>query len=161
MDTLSTRYKRFANSEAKGSSPLYETLALHLAQSDRLLRFLATLPELKRQPNLLFAAVRHVAGLQHTGEAFENAVFEHENPIRNVMLNRSTQTNEAARCAVLMPVIANISGPIALIEVGASAGLCLKPDCYAYDYNDKTFTPADFDANTTPKFQCDASSNTP
>lgn len=50
------------------------------------------------------------------------------------MLARSTQTNEAARCAVLLPALSRLEGPLSLIEVGASAGLCLYPDRYSYAY---------------------------
>jgi len=49
---------------------------------------------------------------------------------------RATQTNEAGRCAVLLPVLAALPQPLALLEVGASAGLCLYPDRYAYRYGD-------------------------
>ncbi|WP_354179392.1 DUF2332 domain-containing protein [Arthrobacter sp. UYP6] len=48
---------------------------------------------------------------------------------------RSTQTNEAARCAVLLPVLSRLEGPLSLIEAGASAGLCLYPDRYSYRYD--------------------------
>ena len=48
---------------------------------------------------------------------------------------RSTKTNEPRRCAGLLPVLAGIAGPLALLEVGASAGLCLYPDRYSYSYD--------------------------
>ena len=51
------------------------------------------------------------------------------------MRRRLTQTNEAGRCAVLLPVLAALPQPLALLEVGASAGLCLYPDRYAYRYD--------------------------
>ena len=51
------------------------------------------------------------------------------------MLARRTQTNEPARCATLLPALARLPGPLALIEVGASAGLTLLFDHYSYDYD--------------------------
>jgi hypothetical protein len=47
---------------------------------------------------------------------------------------RSIQTNEPLRCAALLPALSLVDGPIALVEVGASAGLCLYPDRYSYRY---------------------------
>src|SRR5690606_19601758 len=35
----------------------------------------------------------------------------------------------------LLPVLALVPGPIALVEVGASAGLCLHPDRHDYDWS--------------------------
>jgi hypothetical protein len=57
------------------------------------------------------------------------------------MLERSTQTNEPARCATLLPALASIGGPLALIEVGTSAGLCLYPDRYSYEYDGRPVGP--------------------
>jgi hypothetical protein len=51
------------------------------------------------------------------------------------MRERLTQTNEPGRCAVLLPVLARLPQPLALLEVGASAGLCLYPDAYGYHYS--------------------------
>jgi hypothetical protein len=50
------------------------------------------------------------------------------------MMARRTQTNEPARCATLLPALAQLPPPLALIEVGASAGLTLLFDRYSYDY---------------------------
>jgi hypothetical protein len=47
--------------------------------------------------------------------------------------------------------------PLALLEVGASAGLCLLPDCYGYDYGDRRVL-AD---PPRPIFPCKADSKTP
>ena len=52
------------------------------------------------------------------------------------MLNRATQTNEAGRCALLLPVLTALPQPLALLDIGASAGLCLYPDRYSYRYGD-------------------------
>ena len=48
------------------------------------------------------------------------------------MRSHHTQTNEVGRCAALLPAMP--AGPLALVEVGASAGLCLMLDRFHYDY---------------------------
>ena len=45
--------------------------------------------------------------------------------------------------------------------MGASAGLCLLPDLYAYDYDGRRLQPEDFDALRPPVFPCLASDATP
>jgi hypothetical protein len=54
--------------------------------------------------------------------------------LAGVMMARRTQTNEPARCATLLPALAQMPAPLALIEVGASAGLTMLFDRYSYDY---------------------------
>ena len=55
-------------------------------------------------------------------------------PSAPTILERATQTNEVGRLATLYPALREIqpgAGPLlALLEVGASAGLCLYPDRY-------------------------------
>ncbi|MFC7385304.1 DUF2332 domain-containing protein [Sphaerisporangium rhizosphaerae] len=128
-------YRRFASMEARGSSPLYEELALGVADDRDLLGLLSGLPAAKRQPNLLFAAARHVSGTPDGYRAFREAVLDHRDAVVATMLSRRTQTNEPARCAALYPLLASLPQPLALLEAGASAGLCLLPDRYGYDYD--------------------------
>ncbi len=71
------------------------------------------------------------------------------------MLSRTTQTNEPARCAVLLPLLCRLPQPIALIEVGASAGLCLLPDKYTYNYGKGLINPA-AETPQPPVFTCEA-----
>jgi Uncharacterized protein conserved in bacteria (DUF2332) len=96
---------------------------------------LDSLPPTKRQPNLLFAAVRFLEGPWEDVERFGSFVVDHWGDLVQVMRHRSTQTNEAARAATLLPLLARLDGPLTLIEVGASAGLCLYPDRYAISYD--------------------------
>jgi hypothetical protein len=70
--------------------------------------------------------------------------------LRHVILTRRTQTNEAARCAVLLPALASLPGPLALLEVGAAAGLTLLPDVYSYDHGGHRVAGLDPDAPTMP-----------
>lgn len=154
-DETAATYRRFADEEARGRSPLYEALARGVATDDELLGRLAALPRPKRQPNLLFAAVRHVAGLAPDWAAFRRAALGRWAEVRAVVLARSTQTNEPGRCAALLPVLARLPQPIALIEVGASAGLCLLPDRYAYDYGGTTLRGRDAPPDA-PVFPCRA-----
>ena len=53
------------------------------------------------------------------------------------LLESAPQTNEVARSAILLGGFLSIAAetrlPLALNEIGASAGLNLHPDCYAYD----------------------------
>lgn len=127
-------YRHFAARQAHGRSRLYEQLANSVADDPELLSFLADLPQEKRQPNLLLAAVRYLAGVQPGYESFRSVVLDRRADLAATMLARRTQTNEPARCATLLPALASLRQPLALLEVGASAGLCLLPDRYGYDY---------------------------
>lgn len=99
---------------------------------------LVTLPPLKRQPNLVFAAARWCGAEPGPYRALRDALLQRWSAVEGVVLARRTQTNEAGRCATLLPVLGQVAGagrPLALLEVGASAGLCLLPDRYAYAYS--------------------------
>ena len=121
--------------EARGRSPAYESLAASVADDDAILDFLSALPGPKRQPNLLFAAARYLLGAPPDIAALRTLVQRSGAELSRVMLARRTQTNEPARCATLLPALARLPGPLALVEVGASAGLTLLFDQYSYDYD--------------------------
>lgn len=129
-------YRRFAEIEARGSSPTYERLCLAVAAHPGVLGLLATLPRGKRQPNLLLGALRPLGADVGDPTAALAFAVSRADAMRRVMLTRSTQTNEPARCAVMLPALALVPGPLALLEVGASAGLCLLHDRYRYLYRD-------------------------
>ena len=128
-------YSNFAAYEAAGRSPLYGELSTGVAGDEELLRWLDGLPVGKRQPNLLFAAYRLIAGTPSGFAEFRAVLDERRSEIEAVMFERRTQTNEPARCALHLPVLAALPQPLALLEVGTSAGLCLLPDRYGYDYD--------------------------
>lgn len=128
-------YEYFADVEARESSPSYANLAAGVAGDQQLIEQLEQLPPRKRQPNLLFASVQFLGGPTSNWDDFRSFVSANWTGISELMRDRSTQTNEASRCSALLPVLGTIGSPIALIEVGASAGLCLFPDRYSYSYN--------------------------
>ena len=62
---------------------------------------------------------------------------EHAEALGALLSTRSTQTNEVNRCAALLPALVHAvpaARAIALVELGASAGLNLLLDRYAYRY---------------------------
>lgn len=136
--TTAAAFTVFATREARGVSPTYERLASAVARDAELLALLDTVPPAKRQPNLLFGVVRFLGGPVDGPAAFRRYVTGHWESIAAELCARATQTNEAGRCALFLPVLAALPQPLALLEVGASAGLCLFPDRYAYRYGDRT-----------------------
>jgi hypothetical protein len=133
VSTTAQEYLAFADGQAAGVSPAYEALARRVAGDEGVLRLLDRLPPGKRQPNLLLA-VRSLLGGPLEPDAFAGWVVEHWAQVSAEVLARRTQTNEPSRCATLLPALARLAGPLALLEVGTSAGLCLYPDRYRYDY---------------------------
>lgn len=159
LDEIGAWYSWFANNEANGQSELWADLASRIANDSDLLHFLASFPSSKRQPNLFLASYRSLFGTPEDWATFRGMVLSEPNRIAARMLERSTQTNEPGRCAVLLPVLATLPQPLALVEVGASAGLCLLLDRYGYDYGGYQLTPPD--RGDAPLFECDADPNTP
>ncbi|MBO1752889.1 DUF2332 domain-containing protein [Actinotalea sp. BY-33] len=134
---VAATYRAFGEREARGSSPTFERWALALSEDDVVADLIATLPAGKRQPNLVFAAARW-HGAAGTYASLRATLLDRWPEVQATILARSTQTNEAGRCAVLLPFLAELPQPLALLEVGASAGLCLLPDRYSYRYDDGT-----------------------
>jgi hypothetical protein len=162
LQRISDLYAAFAIDEARGWSARYERLAIAVAGSRDLLTFIATLPADRRQPNLFLAAVRRVRGVPESADHLAAVVRDEPARIRAVMLSRTTQTNEPARCAVLLPVLARLPPPLALLEVGASAGLCLLPDRYGYDYGvARIEPPACTSGSKPPVFACEVAGALP
>ncbi|WP_310529999.1 DUF2332 family protein, partial [Nocardioides sp.] len=132
---IAERYRDFA-AYAAGDSACFVAWALGVADDPDLHAWLGDLPRLKQQPNLVFAAARwHGAQAPSYYAELKRTLLEHESAIKATIRERATQTNEVGRLATLEPVLAQIaadSGTLSLIEVGASAGLCLFPDRYDY-----------------------------
>lgn len=133
-DAVQQRYARFAEEEAPGRSDLYAAWAAGVAADAGVRAILARIPENRRQPPLVFAVTRMLGAGLGSYDDWRSFVVEHADAIVDECVARRLQTNEPLRLAPLLPVLSEIDGPIALLEVGASAGLCLYPDRYSYRF---------------------------
>ena len=129
-------YAEFAVREARGVSPAYERLSLAISTDETVLALLESVPPPKRQPNLLLGVVRLLGGPVDDPAAFHDFIVANWPAVEAQLRTHATQTNEAGRCALLLPVLVSLPQPLALLEVGAAAGLGLYPDRYAYRYGE-------------------------
>jgi hypothetical protein len=135
---IEEQYADFAE-YAEGESPSFVGWARGVARDREVRAWIDGLPPIKQQPNLVFAAARwHGVRPEEGYAALRAALLGDDGTIRATILTRSTQTNEVGRLATLAPVFATLGEPLSLIEVGASAGLCLQPDRVRYRWS----TPA-------------------
>ena len=133
---LVEQYADFA-ARTRGESPCFEEWSLGVTADEEVLALLGSLPPVKQQPNLVFAAARwNGVPAPAPYAVFRDEVLARWEPVRATVLARSTQTNEVGRLATLLPALAEVEAragrPLALLEVGASAGLCLLPDRFGY-----------------------------
>ena len=117
-------------------SPCFTEWALGVVGDAEVRAWLETLPAPRRQPNLVFAAARwHGVTTPAPYAALRAALLGDDGSVRATVLERRTQTNEAGRMATLLPALAALGpGPLSLVEMGASAGLCLYPDRWGHRY---------------------------
>lgn len=126
---------------AATDSPLYSRLAAEITEDPALLDVVARIDNVPPM-NLLFGAVQLLRGgplpdLPY-GD-FRAFVLAHKEEIVEIGCTRRTQTNEARRCAVILPFVAKaVAGfgdvVVHAIDIGTSAGLNLCLDRYAYAY---------------------------
>lgn len=128
------RYLRFARSEAPGRSALYAEWAAGVAKDHAVADILSHIPAIARQPPLVFAVTRMLGAPEAEYPQWADWVRAHAEQVIEESSRRRLQTNEPLRCAALVLALCDIPGPLALIELGASAGLCLYPDRYSYRY---------------------------
>jgi hypothetical protein len=159
LGTIASRYQRFAEIEAPGQSAIFEKWASGVADDPEVLQLLTELPTPKQQPNLFFACSRLLGCPVATYPEFREWVIANWDAVSAQMLVRATQTNEPRRSALLIPPLGLIDGPIALLEVGASAGLCLYPDRYSYLYDGRRLDPVGGPSSVL--LECETTGNPP
>ncbi|HYI50224.1 MAG TPA: DUF2332 domain-containing protein [Microbacterium sp.] len=131
---VAERYGRFAREEAPGRSALYADWSAGVATDRETAAILGRIPATHRQPPLVFAVTRMRGAPEGPYRDWARWLGAHADEVVAECSRRTLQTNEPLRCAALLPALSGIPGPIALLEIGASAGLCLYPDRYSYRY---------------------------
>ena len=171
-----------ASDEGAGSRT-YEILSEAVASNQALLNLARRCRVGQPIPNLFFAAVKRTlasipgaelaehyrrAGAGGTPapdlvHAFTEFGLEHGDRVVRYLETRMVQTNEVGRCSYLMPGFLTVAAenpgqPLALIDVGASAGLNLNWDRYRYRYSSgNEFGPRD----SGVVIECDARNGLP
>ncbi len=161
LDAVARSFIRFADEELREYAPFYDRLTRTLAVDPGAMAIARQGRSGQAPANLLLAAIHYLLlqGVRHplaawypgigetTGAgdlaaAARSFCREYGPQLTTVVSTRLVQTNEVSRSAFLLPAFTHIwqtngERPLALIEVGASAGLNLLFDHYAYDYGSK------------------------
>jgi hypothetical protein len=159
---ISVCQQLFADFAQTSDAPLYADLAAGIAEDPQLAGLLLAAPPSQRLPVLLFASVHWLllaepdaplarfypnlpvppepAGGRKIGaiDAFRQFCAARGRALTELLSTRRTQTNEIGRCALFVPSFADIAerrGPLAHVDVGASAGLNLLIPRYDFVYD--------------------------
>jgi hypothetical protein len=152
-EQLGRIWEWFADTSCRGYSPLYDRICRFVAQDRELLALTQEAPPEAHQPNVLLGVVHYLllGGLDHPlgavyraqsdadpGPLFRDVCLTHRSEVLALMETRRTQTNEVGRGALIGPALTwtarTVGAPLALLDVGTSAGLNLGCDRYFIDY---------------------------
>jgi hypothetical protein len=152
-DELASVWIWFADTSCGDYSPLYDRICRTVAKSGDVLELIRQAPPEGHVPNTLLAAVHYLllSGLDHPlaavyagtsdadpGPLFVDICLSRRQQILDLLATRRTNTNEVGRAAVLGPALTTVASelgrPLALVDVGCSAGLNLLCDRYLLDY---------------------------
>ncbi len=148
--------------EDRRRNPTYWAICRGIASSATVLDLAELVPPPQFPQNVVFAAVHDVllAGADHElarhyrsvasirgiayqplgdrqlAELFISFCRTHHDELAVRCATRSTQTNEVGRCAAIRAALCSlrVDRPVALLDVGCSAGLNLFVDAYGYEY---------------------------
>lgn len=145
LGELGSGFMRFADSQCGPYAPTYDRLARALASDPAAAACVLAARSGQQHPNLFLAAAHLLLGDEirtMDGEEFLQWCHANTAQLAPLCASRLVQTNEVRRASFLLPGLAHVAGtaeqPLALVEVGAAAGLLLAFDRYRYEYR---FTP--------------------
>jgi hypothetical protein len=150
---LADLWRWFAERQFRGQSPIYERIAVAVADDRAVLDLLREAPPAAHLPLAPLAAARYLLldGLDHPlhdvyrgrsdadpGPLFIDLCRQQRAPLLTLLQTRRVQTNDCGRSALIGPALTWVAqrrpGPFCLIDVGASAGINLLCDRYRMDY---------------------------
>ena len=157
VDDMAGFFRHFVSEVA--NSALYAALCPLIAEDPVALSMYTNVPGTQRRPNLLLAALHYsvlrdqshsfadwfktVGGTRRANDpelksVLSKFIAERFDELKDLVTKGATQTNEVGRSALVLPALAELGGeqsePIAIVEIGTSAGLNLRPDAYAINY---------------------------
>jgi hypothetical protein len=137
-------------------APFSAEICAAVAEHPEIIELLLAAPDEQQIPVLLLAAIHDqvlgdpdcelaswypTVSTSPRNDAVEGALVRHcrthTDHLRHTIGTRSTQTNEVGRCGLFVPALGLLDaevGPLALIDIGTSAGLNLRLDQYEYHY---------------------------
>lgn len=161
LERLGEKFRRFAvEAAAELGSPLWERVSLLVAEEPRLLAMADEARPGVQQPNMLLSALHYLLLdapvpprellATMSDASIVSFMLGHEKEMRALIRERLVQTNEVRRCALLLPAFVRVAAtaerPLAMVEVGTSAGLLLGFDRYGYTYEPHGLTAGDASA---------------
>jgi len=172
---LPSRFRRFALENALPTSPLYSQIALGIAGDPAALR-LANRAASHPVTNLFLAAVHflllrgadhplrnfypnltdEISRTEQVYSEFQSFCGLYQDEIVHLLRTRRTQTNEVCRClyvALGLDRVVREAGELAVIDVGASAGLHLLWPRYGYDYDGRKLGDASAPVQLSCRFR--------
>ncbi len=139
----------------RGYSPLYERITAAVADDDETLELVRAAPPAAHIPLTLLGAVHYLLleGFEHPlaevyagrsdadpAPLFLDVCRARRSDIEALLATRQIQTNDCGRSTLIGPgltwIASQHAGPLALVDVGASAGLNLLCDRYLLDYGE-------------------------
>jgi hypothetical protein len=146
VDDMAGFFRHFVGEVS--NSPLYAALCPLLAEDQTALSMYAEVPGTQRRPNLLLAALHYsvlrdqshsFAGWFKTVDGTRTADDpELQKALSSFVTERFEELKELVTSALVLPALATLGAeqakPVAIVEIGTSAGLNLRPDAYALAY---------------------------
>ena len=173
VEDMSGFFRHFVSEVS--NSPLYAALCPLLAEDHMALSMYADVPGTQRRPNLLLAALHYsvlrdqthsfagwfktVGGAKSADDpqlqnALSTFVQERFDELKELVSKGATQTNEVGRSALVLPALATLgdeqSKTVAIVEIGTSAGLNLRPNAYAITYSNPDGTSTTVGPSESP-----------